>query len=287
MNEQQPAGKILALNEEARNSLAQRREAQVSEATRAQIEAQLSPLTAQLEQLAEQVNMIPVYLRTSLQPTVDEVTSLRADLAALPEALAARIAPALDLTERLDEVLKIQRNTLDDLAHRLTEKSDERIKASLDQLRTEAAEVSKLASQSRGALQKIASLPAEVTKRQAHLSKTAAADLKEAHRLWNLTAEMTAKAAQQTEERTEKLLEKARRPDWTLWLMALVAGAVPLVILGILVWHGTVDLSGLQPSGDAARQVLEQMHRDAEGNPGLQEWIAKYYRTLDTQTPAR
>lgn len=129
-DEQPRKGKIAALNEEARNIVAQRRAGK-------QIEAQLTPL---FEQLKEQIDMIPVHLRTSLQPTVDEMQTLQTALAALPDAVAYQIAPLLDLTEHLDEVLRIQRATLDELAHHLTEKMEDRIQSMLDQVRMDVIE---------------------------------------------------------------------------------------------------------------------------------------------------
>jgi len=277
-------GKVLALNEEARNALASRREAQVSEATRAQIAAQLGPLVRQIEDLSQQIDMIPVHLRTGLQETTDQVSGLRTDLEALPEALAVRLAPALDLTERLDEVLRVQRSTLEELAESLTEKTDERVRTMVEQLRSETAEITKLASQSRGALAQLQQLPERITKRQKAVATKAEEDLKKAQGLLDAALDGIETDERRRLEAIEEAAQRLSKPWFTVVTAAVVSATAVAAVIGGLAWLGILDLSALRPPVDAnakARAVLEQMHREAAGRPDIQQWIEEKSRGLE------
>jgi chromosome segregation ATPase len=200
---------------------------------KAETEKRTSALTEMPAQLAELKELFENTSLPDLAP-LQRLMDMEEALQTLPDAIAQQMAPAINLTEQLSDILRAQRQTWDEVS--------ERQRASMAQIEAEIGQTAEELARSA---------------RSAHAGAT--------------QASRTAMDAAETLARTLARAEALARPrPWrTVATVAITAVVTLTLAWGILSWRGMIDLSGQQRRESAAlREIWER------GNAETREYIS-------------
>jgi len=197
-------------------------------------------LAQQVDGIVHQINQEGIGLR-------NQITTLREGLGSLPDALAREVAPILTMAERLDEVLALQRDSLDTLHAESVRKIGQGVGPTLRKIQEGTTDLASAGKSLKTAMDGAKRLPGEI----ANASKDAVKDIKSA---------------------AENAVEEIRQVRTKWWMpiaQAAVGGLMVAAILGgLLVWLGILDSRRLQPSASATyEQAWRAMYQqqDARG----------------------
>jgi hypothetical protein len=251
-----PDGKLNALHRDAALVVHQKVQGSVSEATALQIRTEIQPLVDRLEHLGREIDQVPDQLRTALMPLSEQMTYLRADLGSLPNAISREIAPILtvsqSMTGSLDEVLRVQRETIQLVVTELVGRA--------------TAQLSPIIASLSDPIESLTAAGQEVTESVAALQQLPA------------TMDQQAKAARISGQKAVRALDLKlseitqglTRSWWILPAQTIGAGLVAgLLVMGGLIWLGTPGSSKQVPS--AVERAWQEMR--TQQTPEIQRWM--------------
>jgi len=231
-----------------------------------QMKARLLPMVEQIRELRGTLNSLPTVLSHQVDGIISQiqqegvvlrshVAAMKEGLSTLPDALAKEVRPILTMAERLDEVLELQRGSLDALHTESIRLIGKGLSATLVDLKEASKSVSRGSNALSESMKDAKGLPNQI--------KTAAT---------NATTDIknAAKAA------VDQI--KGAQKWWLPWVQSVVSALVVVVILGALggvaAWHGMLDLRRPQPS--AVEKAWESLYlkQPPEGRATMDKELA-------------